>query len=362
MNICIIGDGLTGLSLAKNLINKKINVHIYCENRIVKIPKTRTIGLSKSNFDYFKKEIQDIPKKSFWKIKKIEINSEKLESQNLLSFENNKKELFYMIRNYELHNLLKVELSKNKLFKKIIKKDFFEKILKKKYDLIINCNPNNYISKKYFTKKIIKDYYNHAFTAILKHKKIKNNTAVQTFTKFGPIAYLPISNVETSVVCSLSTKKKLYTNDEIIELINKNNPNYEIKKISNLGNFKLNLVNLRNYRHENILAFGDLLHRIHPLAGQGFNMNVRDIKILSEIIQNKVDIGIQLDSQILSEFEIKTKNKNFLFSNAIDFIYESFNIDNKMKNNNFNKILKIIGKNKNLTNYFINIADKGLNF
>ena len=45
MNICIIGDGLTGLSLAKNLINKKINVHIYCENRIVKIPKTRTIGI-----------------------------------------------------------------------------------------------------------------------------------------------------------------------------------------------------------------------------------------------------------------------------------------------------------------------------
>ena len=363
MNICIIGDGLTGLSLAKNLINKKINVHIYCENRIVKIPKTRTIGLSKSNFDYFKKEIQDIPKKNFWKIKKIEINSEKLKSQNLLSFENNKKELFYMIRNYELYNLLKVELSKNKLFKKIIKKDFFEKLLKeKKYDLIINCNPNNYVSKKYFTKRINKDYYNHAFTAILKHKKIKNNTAVQTFTKLGPIAYLPISNVETSVVCSLSTKKKLYTNDEIIELINKNNPNYEIKKISNLGNFKLSLVNLRNYRHENILAFGDLLHRIHPLAGQGFNMNVRDIKILSEIIQNKVDIGIQLDSQILSEFEIKTKNKNFLFSNAIDFIYESFNIDNKMKNNNFNKILKIIGKNKNLTNYFINIADKGLNF
>ena len=68
MNICIIGDGLTGLSLAKNLINKKINVHIYCENRIVKIPKTRTIGLSKSNFDYFKKEIQDIPKKNFWKM------------------------------------------------------------------------------------------------------------------------------------------------------------------------------------------------------------------------------------------------------------------------------------------------------
>ena len=34
MNICIIGDGLTSLSLAKNLINKKINVHIYQKNKI----------------------------------------------------------------------------------------------------------------------------------------------------------------------------------------------------------------------------------------------------------------------------------------------------------------------------------------
>ena len=34
MNICIIGDSLTGLSLAKNLINKKINVHLYHKNKI----------------------------------------------------------------------------------------------------------------------------------------------------------------------------------------------------------------------------------------------------------------------------------------------------------------------------------------
>ena len=33
MNVCIIGDGLTSLSLAKNLINKKINVHVYGEKK-----------------------------------------------------------------------------------------------------------------------------------------------------------------------------------------------------------------------------------------------------------------------------------------------------------------------------------------
>ena len=51
-------------------------------------------------------------------------------------------------------------------------------------------------------------------------------------------------------------------------------------------------------------------------------MTIRDIKVLSEIIQNKIDLGMQLDSSILSEFEKETKNKNFLFSNSIDFIYE----------------------------------------
>ena len=33
MNVCIIGEGLTALSLAKSLINKKINVHYYYKSR-----------------------------------------------------------------------------------------------------------------------------------------------------------------------------------------------------------------------------------------------------------------------------------------------------------------------------------------
>ena len=62
MNICIIGDGLTGLSFAKNLINKKINVHIYEEKKFF-LSSNRTIGISRDNFEFFKKEIQDIKKK-----------------------------------------------------------------------------------------------------------------------------------------------------------------------------------------------------------------------------------------------------------------------------------------------------------
>ena len=363
MNICIIGGGLTSLSLAQNLINKKINVHFYHKNK--NLLSNRTIGISKNNLEFFRKEIYKIPEKDFWKIKKIEIYSEKLEMENLLRFENDKDSLFYMIKNDDLHKLLINKISKNKFFKKNIidKNSFYTDLLNKnKYDLIINCDSNNFLSRKFFTKKIHKDYNNFAYTTILKHKKIENNIATQIFTKSGPVAFLPISNSETSIVCSLDTKNRKYNNAEVLELISKNNPKYQIQKILKLNSFKLSLSNLRNYHHKNILAFGDLLHKIHPLAGQGFNMTIRDIKILSEIIQNKINLGMQLDMSILLEFEKETKNKNFLFSNGIDFIYEVFDFNKKKGNKSINNFLKIIGKNKSLTNFFIKTADRGLNF
>ena len=365
MNICIIGDGLTSLSLAKNLVNKKINVHFYHKDKIENLSSSRTIGISRNNLEFFRKNIYKIAKNNFWEIKKIEIYSEKLGKENLLKFESNKDNLFYMVKNDDLYELLISEISKNKFFKKklINKNSFYLNLLNKnKYDLIINCDSGNFLSRKFFTKKIDKDYDNFAYTTILKHRKIENNIATQIFTKNGPIAFLPVSNYETSVVCSLDTKNRKYIDSEVIDLISKNNPKYEIQKIFKLSSFKLSLSNLRNYHHENILAFGDLLHRIHPLAGQGFNMTIRDIKVLSKIIQNKIDLGMQLDSSILSEFEKETKNKNFLFSNSVDFIYEAFNFDKKIRSKNFNKILRIVGRNKNLSSFFIKLADRGLNF
>jgi 2-octaprenyl-6-methoxyphenol hydroxylase len=364
MNVCIIGEGLTALSLAKSLINKKINVHYYHKRENSNFSSNRTIGISKSNFEFFKEKIFQISKNHYWKIDKIEIYTDKIGKGNLLEFENDKNDLFYIIKNDELLKSLKNNLIKSKFFKKIIlKKNFNEEFLnKKEYNLIINCDANNFLAKKYFTKKISKDYNNLAYTTILKHKKIDNNTATQIFTKQGPIAFLPISNIETSVVYSIDIKNKKFNNSDIIDLINKNNPKYKIYKIAKLNSFKLSSSNLRNYHHKNILAFGDVLHRIHPLAGQGFNMTIRDLKILTKIIENKIELGIQLDSLILSEFEKKTKDKNFIFSKAIDLIYESFNLDKKIQNKSFSKILKSIGKNKNLNNYFIKLADTGINF
>jgi len=242
MNICIIGDGLTSLSLAKNLTNKKINVHIYHKKKNQNSLTTRTIGISSNNLEYLRNNICEFPKKDAWKIKEIEIYSEKFKKNKILSFKKNENTLFYILKNNEIYYSLKKKLLKNKFFKKstINKENFYKNLLKKnKYDLIINCDPSNYFSIKYFNKKIDKDYYNVAYTTILEHEKIENYTAIQIFTKFGPIAFLPISKNKTSVVFSIEVKDKKYEEKKILDLIKKYNPKFKIKKILKLGSFKL---------------------------------------------------------------------------------------------------------------------------
>ena len=54
----------------------------------------------------------------------------------------------------------------------------------KKFDLVINCDGNNEISKRYLYQKIIKDYASTAYAAIINHNKINNQKAIQIFTKW----------------------------------------------------------------------------------------------------------------------------------------------------------------------------------
>ena len=362
MNICLIGDGLTSLALAKNLINKNIKVFVYYKNNKKLNFQSRTIGISKNNFDFFNKEIIKIKKNMIWKIRQIEIYSEKFKDEKILNFEKFKEELFLIVKNNEIYKLLEEDLKKNKLFKKILIKNnhFYKKILKEqKYELIINCDGNNKISRNFFNK-INKNYNSYAYTTIIEHQNIKNIKAVQVFTKMGPIAFLPISNFETSIVFSIINKKVILNENEIKNLISLHNKNYEIKSFGKLEKFELNFSVSRNYYYKNLMAFGDSLHKIHPLAGQGFNMILRDINILSKIIQDRIDLGLQIDHSIYEVFEKKTKHFNFIFSSCNDFIYEFFKFDNKYKNNYLNKLVKFLGKNKLFNKIASKYADQGL--
>ena len=63
------------------------------------------------------------------------------------------------------------------------------------------------------TYKIIKKYNSTAYTTTINHDIIDNQTATQIFTKRGPLAFLPISKRETSIVYSLHNNLSIKKNE-----------------------------------------------------------------------------------------------------------------------------------------------------
>ena len=70
MRVCILGSGLSALTLAKALVGQNIFVDIFSSKKKTELNFLRTIGISKSNFDYFNNSIVNI-EKICWKINKI---------------------------------------------------------------------------------------------------------------------------------------------------------------------------------------------------------------------------------------------------------------------------------------------------
>ena len=115
MKVCIIGNGLTSLTLAKALVNRDIFVDILKDHKDNKYSENRTLGISKSNIEYFNKNISNI-KKLLWKIKSIKILSENTSKDEIINFSDNDKILFAILQNDKLYKQLNNELLKSNFF------------------------------------------------------------------------------------------------------------------------------------------------------------------------------------------------------------------------------------------------------
>ena len=155
-------------------------------------------------------------------------------------------------------------------------------------------------------------------------------------------------------------KDLIKNTSKVLKLIKQYNRLYKIKHINELQQFPINLSLSRNYFYKNILSFGDALHKIHPLAGQGFNMTLRDTKILSQLIKKNLDLGLNLDT-VLEKFEVARKNSNFIFAMGIDFLHEFFKLNNKYNMKSIDNLFEFINKNTFIKNKLASFADKGFN-
>ena len=269
-----------------------------------------------------------------------------------------------MIKYDDLSSYIKSKVNKNKYisFKNIKdEKTIYGLLQNNKFDFIINCEKKNILTKNYLQKGIFKNYFNKAFTTIIKHKDVKNNIATQIFTEFGPVAYLPLSKKLTSVVFSFDLKNRSEISElDILNLIKKYNPLYNIVSHNKIENFELNLILPKKYFYKEILFFGDSIHSIHPLAGQGFNMTIRDMIKFDEILEKKISLGLEINKNIYKEFETKVKSNNSAFAIGIDLVHEFFNANKILIPKKISKnIFSFINKNKKIKDVAINLANSG---
>ena len=106
---------------------------------------------------------------------------------------------------------------------------------------------------------------------------------------------------------------------------------------------------------------GEGLHTIHPIAGQGFNLVIRDIKKIYEILKENLELGLSIkNSLVLKDFHSARSSENTLFGIGVD-ITNSFFKYNKIIEPIKKVILNNISNNNVLKKFSRIIANKGFN-
>ena len=380
--ICIIGGSLTGLVTAINLSKLNCEIDLITGDANGNSKSNRTTAISQNNFDFFEKlDISGSLKKYAWPCSKMKLYTENKTKDISKVFELNnekkRKKVLYMLENSKIIKLMLKKIKKTKSISIIRKKishvgnsgllksvKYNNKIYK--YNLIILCtgSDSNLVKKIFGDQKIENTYNEASITTVLKHRPLQNNTVRQIFLENEILALLPISSNRTSIVWSLKKeiKKSDFLIKERIKFYTKNYlKNIEFKK--KIEYRDLNFLIRKKYYKDRTLLFGDALHVIHPFAGQGFNMILRDLASLAKILNKKINLGLDIgSSDILAEFSDEMKSKNFIFSVGVDFLKNYFSIKNKYVKEIRNNIFKVLNKNNFIKNIFFNIADKGLKF
>ena len=229
------------------------------------------------------------------------------------------------------------------------------------YDLKVFCLGRN--SKIYQSviksRSIEKDYKEMALTGYVKHK-VKDINTSQFFLKEGPLAILPFSKSNFSFVWSVNkefvTKNMTSTiKSKICEILKIKNIN-----INNIQTYPLTLNLKRTYYKNDFLILGEGLHTIHPVAGQGFNLVLRDIKKLTEVLKYYTGLGMSIKSSpALEDFSNQRKSENIITGVGIDLTHKFFK-QNKLLDPLKDVILKNVSKNNTLKKISKFISNQGL--
>lgn len=310
-SIIIIGGGLVGNLLHLMLESKGFSINQF--EKTSKL-KNRTFALSPSSVDWLKS--LGLPSKFFDSLN--DISSMKIFDSTLsnsVTFESDdiaKPAIAFMANEKDFNEAIEKTFKKRKTIEEI-PKDY---VIKNKQDqviietskerykssIIIACDGVNSLAREKIEIKSTKHDFNQtAITFQLKVKLDNQNEAKQFFLKESILAILPIKKDLVSIVWSCNSQfyKKINSFDEksIEDELNLTIGDFykDIKVVSKIESFPLTMNRVESFFKDRVLLVGDAAHFIHPLAGQGLNLGIRDIITLEKIIDKKdyADIGLK---------------------------------------------------------------------
>jgi len=134
------------------------------------------------------------------------------------------------------------------------------------------------------------DYGHHALISTVTPEYPRSGVAFERFTETGPLAMLPMREGRYSVVWTARAREipqlLALAEEEFLARLQARF-GFRMGRLSHLGRrlaYPIRLMLTREAVHRRLVLIGNAAHTLHPVAGQGFNLGLRDVAALAQVL------------------------------------------------------------------------------
>ncbi|MBL0925980.1 MAG: FAD-dependent monooxygenase [Sphingomonadaceae bacterium] len=184
-------------------------------------------------------------------------------------------------------------------------------------------------------------YQHNAMVGVIYHEKPHGNVAYEIFYPSGPFAVLPMLDSEegrhrSAIVWSvheadaaayLKMSPRGYAAELETYMGGMLGP---VELAAPLSSYKLGFHHAGAITADRLVLIGDSAHGIHPIAGQGLNLGLRDVAALTEVLVEGMRLGLDFgDAQLLDRYSRWRSVDTLLVAMSTDSLNRLFSIPGK---------------------------------